>query len=181
MRRTWLVILFVALCAAAFGGSWVFIKSPYYSLYQIGKAVHDRNAGLFLAYVDVEKVIVSQENNLVDQFVPKGRLSDETKEAIGGLLTAFRAPIVDIAKDRIIRAVADPDRENIPSSWTILAAASVTMNGEVALVEMNDPNSPDRLRMGMRRHEQKGYWQVVEVSAEDIKKLLEKYLESKSS
>jgi hypothetical protein len=176
-----LIILFVALCAAAFGGSWAFFKSPYYSLYQIGKAVHDRNASLFLAYVDVEQVIASQENNLVDQFVPKGRLSDETKEAIGGLLTAFRAPIVDIARDRIIRAVADPDRENIPSSWTILAAAKVTMNGEKALVEMHDPNSADRLRMGMQRHKQKGHWRIVEISAVDVKKLLEKYLDSKSS
>jgi hypothetical protein len=88
---------------------------------------------------------------------------------------------VDIARDRIIRAVADPDRENIPSSWTILAAAKVTMNGEKALVEMHDPNSADRLRMGMQRHKQKGHWRIVEISAVDVKKLLEKYLDSKSS
>jgi hypothetical protein len=46
---------------------------------------------------------------------------------------------------------------------------------------MHDPNSADRLRMGMQRHKQKGHWRIVEISAVDVKKLLEKYLDSTSS
>jgi hypothetical protein len=40
MRRHHSIIIILTIAVTAFAGTWWALRSPYYSLYQIGKAIH---------------------------------------------------------------------------------------------------------------------------------------------
>lgn len=178
MRRFWVMALVLALAVAAFAGTWWALKSPYYSLYQIGKAIHERQPRLFLAYVDVGRILAGQKDELVGQFMSGA--SEEQRRTVGNLVTAFMGPISEQLKDQVARVVADPNRENIPSSFALVAAAHVISKDDVALVVLSDPKEGRRLRLGMQRNPVQGHWQVVEINASDLRPLIEEYLRRRS-
>ncbi len=177
MRRVWLWILVGLLGAGGFVATWLFMHSPYWSLYQIGKAIHQRDARLFLAYVDLDAIIKGQKEALLDEFLPK--TDGETRSLVNRFLGGLMPQVLELAKDRVIRVVADPDRDNLPSSWALVPLARVTRNGDYALVVLSDPQSQRRLRLGMRRHPEQGHWQVVEIDPRDLRRLLDEYLKGK--
>lgn len=174
-RAAWIVLLLVA--CAAFGATWWALNSPQYALYKIGSAISDHQPRLFLAYVDIQRIVAGQQDELVGRFMKDS--SEDQRRSVGNLVTAFIGPITQQIKDQVARAVADPERQNIPSGWALVAAANVTRNGDVALVVLSDPQQGRRLRLGMERHPDDGHWQVVEVNSKDLARLLEKYLAEK--
>jgi hypothetical protein len=177
MRRAWVWILLVFLAAGCFTAAWTFLRSPYWSLYQIGKAIHDHEPRLFLAYVDLDQIIQSQKDDFVDVFMPER--SQEQRANVNRILGALMGAVSPLIKDQVVRMVADRERENLPTAWALPAAAAVTTNGDAALVVLSDPKEGRRLRMGMRRDPEEGHWRVVEIDPRDIKDLLGRYLKDK--
>lgn len=175
MRGVRILVILALLVGAAFWGTWTLLNSPHWALYQIGKAIHQREPRLFLAYVDIDRILRSQKQALIDELIPD-RSKAEGREWASSLLSAFMGPVSDMVKDRVARLVADPKRENLPTSWALVVAAKVDRNGDYAMVVLADPEEKRRLRMGMRRDPSERLWKVVELDADDLKRLLKEYL-----
>jgi len=179
MKRTWFLIVLVLLAGVGFWATWSFMRGPHYALYQIGKSIHDREPRLFMAYVDVERITRGQKEELVRVF-----LSDRSKEEqdnVGRIVEAFMGPITAQLRDKAARIIADPNRDNLPTSWALVAGANVNRKDDYALVVLSDPQSGRRMRMGMQRHPKEGHWQVVELNAQDLKILLTEYLDEQKA
>lgn len=174
MRRLLPWLLLACLAVGGFWATQYFLKSPYWSLYQIGKAIHDRDSRLFLTYVDLGKIISGQKDAIVEMIFP-AQDKREQRDVVRQILTAFMAPITEQVRDRVVRVVEDKERDNLPSAWTLVVAASVASDGDSAQVVLKDPIRDRQLRLGMKR-EGDGFWRVVEINAQDIKPLVEKYL-----
>ena len=175
MRRLWPVILLAVLVGTGFGATWWFLKSPQYALYQIGKAIHDHDPRLFLAYVDLDKVMDSQKEELARLLLP--HQSKEAQDTVSRILGAVMGALRGQIHQRVAQMVADTERNNIPSAWALVAAAHVTRNGEYALVVLSNPEKGQRLRMGMRRDPEQGHWRVVEIDPRDLRRLVQELLE----
>lgn len=176
-RKTALALLLVLLVGAGFGGTWWFLHSPHGSLYQIGKAIHDRDAGLFLTYVDVGRILAGSKDELLEAVLPD-QVKQDQRNVLKQLLGAFMAPLTDQLKQRVVRLVSDKERDNIPTSWTLVWAAKVSRNGDMALATLEDLSEDRRMRIGLQQGDD-GYWRVVEVNAQDLKELLADYLKLK--
>jgi hypothetical protein len=165
------------LAGAAFWGTHYILDGPRWALYQIGRAINNHDPRLFLSYVDVDSIVLNQKDIIVEMVVPRERNDDNTRKMVQGLVGAFMGPLTDQLKVRIIKAVEDPERQDLPSSLTLAVAASVAVNGEYALVVLVDPEKKRRLRMGMRRTD--GQWRVVDLNSQDLKRLAEEYLQQR--
>ncbi|MFH1059091.1 MAG: DUF2939 domain-containing protein [Pseudomonadota bacterium] len=174
MRRLLPWLLLACLAVGGFLATQYFLKSPYWSLYQIGKSLHQRDSRLFLAYVDLSRIISSQKDAIVEMIFP-AQEKREQRDVVRQILTAFMAPITDQVRDRVVRVIEDKDRDNLPSSWTLVALASVTASGDSAQVLIQDPTQDRKLRLGMKR-DADGFWRVVEINAQDLKPLIERYI-----
>ncbi|MFZ5585071.1 MAG: DUF2939 domain-containing protein [Thermodesulfobacteriota bacterium] len=174
MRRLLPWLFLVCLAAGGFLATQYFLKSPYWSLYQIGKAIHERDSRLFLAYVDLDKIIGGQKDAIVEMIFP-AQDKREQRDVVRQVLTAFMAPITEQVRDRVARVVEDPERDNLPSSWTLLAVATVASDGDSAQVVLKDPTRDRQLRLVMKR-EADGFWRVVEINPQDLKPLVEQHL-----
>ncbi|MCF8031489.1 MAG: DUF2939 domain-containing protein [Desulfarculaceae bacterium] len=174
MRRWWALVLLVALASAAFWLTQSFLSGPRYALYQIGKAIHDREPRLFLAYVDVDSVLRGQKDLFVDMIAPQGQ-DEQRRSIVRGLATAFMGAAVDQARYEVAKAIKDPERQNLPSSWTLVFAANVTTNRNYALVVLSEPEKGRRLRLGMQQKGD-GPWRVVSIDSRDLKALAKEFL-----
>jgi hypothetical protein len=179
MKRTWFVIVLVLLAGIGFWATWHFMRGPHYALYQIGKSIHDREPRLFLAYVDIERITRSQKEELVRVFLADR--SEEEQANVTRIVEAFMGPITAQLKDKAARIIADPNRENLPTSWALVAAANVIHKDDYALVVLSDPQSGRRMRMGMQRNPKEGHWQVVELDPRDLQILLNEYLDKQKA
>lgn len=179
MKRTWFLIVLVLLAGVGFWATWHFMRGPHYALYQIGKSIHNHEPRLFLAYVDIDRIARGQKEELVRVFLPD-RSKDE-QDTVGRIVEAFMGPITAQLKDKAARMISDPNRENLPTSWALVAAANVTRKDDYALVVLSDPQSGRRMRMGMQRHPKEGHWQVVELNSQDLKVLIDEYLDKQKA
>jgi hypothetical protein len=177
LRRFWAILVLLALAAGGFAATTWFLASPRWALYQIGKAIHQRNPSLFVAYVDVGRILSGQKEDIIDLILPEQGRSDQ-RDFLRGLITAFMGTLTDQVNQQVIRIVADPQRENLPSSWTLAVAAKIDTNADSALVEMADPRAGNRLRLGMRRVDD-GPWRVVEINPQDLRALIKDHLQKK--
>ncbi|MCF8041546.1 MAG: DUF2939 domain-containing protein [Desulfarculaceae bacterium] len=178
MRRWWLWVILAFLASGTFYATHNFLNGPRWALYQIGKAIHDREPRVFLAHVDIERILGGQKDTIVDMVAPKGQRDDDTRNLVRGLVGAFMAPLSDQLAGQAVKAINDPERENLPSSWTLVFAANVTRNGNYALVVLADPSKGQRLRMGMEKRKNRP-WQIVDIDSNDLKRLAKKYLEER--
>ncbi|MCB2226593.1 MAG: DUF2939 domain-containing protein [Desulfarculaceae bacterium] len=177
MRRWWLWVILAALASSAFWLTHGFLSGPRYALYQIGKAIHDREPRLFLAYVDIDSVLRGQKDFFVDMVAPKGE-DEQRRSIIRGLAGAFMGAAVDQARYEVSKAIKDPNRQNLPSSWTLVFAANVTTNRNYALVVLSEPGQGRRLRLGM--HQKEGeHWRVVSIDSRDLKALGKEFLKDR--
>lgn len=174
MKRSLGIILFVVLAAGAGGATYWFLNSPHYSLYQIGRGVHNRDASLVLAYVDLDAVYRSQKDEMVDLFIG-GENREAARQTIKNILTVFSAQIQQQLRSQAIKWIQDPGRDNLPTAWALPAAATVARRDDYALVVLNNPIEKQRLRLAMRRTDDQP-WKVVEVNAHDLKKLIERHI-----
>ena len=175
MRRVWLWILLIILAGGAFWGTLHILDSPRWALYQIGKAINDHNPRLFLAYVDVDTIVRGQKDAIVELVVPRDKNDENTRNMVKGLVAAFMNPLSAQVKIKIIRAIEDTERNDLPTSWTLAVAAQVVANKDYALVVLSDPESKRRMRLGMARKND-GHWRVVDLNSRDLKLLVEEYL-----
>jgi hypothetical protein len=111
-------LVVLAVGGAAFWGAWSLLNGPHYALYQIGKAIHERQPRLFLAYVDVERIARGQKEELLRAFT--GDRPDEQRSRISQVVEALMGPLTQELRRQVARQVADPDRENLPapSPWS---------------------------------------------------------------
>lgn len=175
MRKLAWVALPVLLAVGAFWVTYGLITGPRWSLYQMGQGIHDRQPEQFLAYVDLNSVLESQRDAIVDIVLEgQGGGNDDTRRAVSGLLGMFMGALQDQLRRKVAQFIADPDRDNIPSAWTLALAAEVDVNDDFALVTLSDDREGDQLRMGMRQFPA-GHWVVTEINPEDLRQLLEKY------
>lgn len=174
MRRLGLVLLMVALTGAGFGATFLFLRSPHWALYQVGKAIHNHEPRLFLAYVDVGQILQIQKNDILDLIMPDQEQRDK-RDLVRQLINAFMGPITEQVRERLGRLVADQQRDNLPSSWALLLAADITTNGDNALVVLRSPQRGERLRLGMQRGKD-AYWRVVQINVQDLRQLAAKHL-----
>ena len=179
MKRGLALIILACVAGLGFWATWGFLHGPRWALYQIGKSIYEHQPRLFLAYVDIERIARGQKDELVRIFLPER--SPEEQKQVGRILGALMGPVTSLLKDKAARIIADPERDNLPSSWTLMAAARITRKDDYALVVLADPDSGRRLRLGMQRHPRQGHWQVVEVNPQDLRALLAEYLEKQGS
>jgi DUF2939 family protein len=175
VRRVWLWILLIVLAGGAFWGTLHILDSPRWALYQIGTAINDHNPRLFLAYVDVDTIVRGQKDTIVELVVPRDKNDQKTRNMVRGLVGAFMEPLSDQVKIKIIKAIEDTERNDLPTSWTLAVAAQVVTNQDYALVVLSDPESKRRLRLGMQRKND-GPWRVVNLNSRDLKLLVKEYL-----
>ncbi|CAO0820573.1 hypothetical protein DFAR_1700005 [Desulfarculales bacterium] len=114
MRRLWLVLLLVALAGAGFESTYLFMRSPHWSLYQVGRAIHNYDPRLFMAYVDVGQILQSQKDDILDLILPNQEQRDQ-RDMVRQLLNTFMGPIIDQVRDKLSRVIADQGRENLPA------------------------------------------------------------------
>lgn len=175
VRRVWLWILLIVLASGAFWGTLHIMNSPRWALYQIGKAINEHDPRLFLAYVDVDTIVRGQQGAIVELVVPRDKNDQDTRNMVRGLVDAFIKPLSDQVKIKIIKAIEDTERNDLPTSWTLAVAAQVVANEDYALVVLSDPESGRRLRLGMQRKND-GHWRVVNLDSRDLKLLVKEYL-----
>jgi hypothetical protein len=174
VRRLWILLILLALAAVGFFATNWLLQGPRWALYQVGKAVHERSPSLFMAYVDVGRILSGQKDDIVDMLLPDPNRSEQ-RDFLRGVITAFLGTLTEQVNQQIIRVISDPQRENLPSSWTLAVAAKLDVNGDSALATLADPQSEQRLRLGMRRGDD-GRWRVVEVNSQDLKALINRYV-----
>jgi len=179
LRRWLTVLLLLVLGGAAFWVTWSVLNGPHYALYQIGKGIHEREPRRVLAYVDVERIARGQKDELIAEFMAEK--SQDERNQVSQIVGALMGALAPMVKDRVAQVVADPNRDNIPSSFTLVAAADVTTNGDYAMVVLSEPEGGQgrRLRMGMQRHQELGHWQVVEINPQDLRRLISEYMEKR--
>ncbi len=167
-RRGLVAVVAVGLVVGgvAFAATWWFLASPYWSLYQIGKGIYERDPRRVLPYLDVARIL---EGLLQHQTLKDTSMRSDTKllaMALGGAMIRAMEPGF---KDMLAQAIADPKRRNIESPWVLVLAADVQITGNAASVEIKDPKG-QRLRAEMEKRA--GRWVVVEVNPEDLEKIL---------
>jgi hypothetical protein len=170
-------LILLALAAGGFAATNWFLKGPRWALYQVGKAVHERNPSLFVAYVDAGRILSGQKDDIVDLLLPDQNRAEQ-RDFLRGIITAFMGTLTEQVNQQIIRIISDPQRENLPSSWTLAVAARIDTNGDSALATLADPQSGRNLRLGLRRGED-GRWRVVEINSQDLKTLINEYVLNK--
>ncbi len=171
------VVVVAALAAGGFGATWWFMRSPHFALYQVGKAIHSHDPGLFMTYVDVSRILQGSKDELLNMFLPE-QVKKDQREMLRQIMGAFMGPLSEQVKERVARLVADKERENLPTSWTLVWAAKVDKSGESALALLQDGQNGRQLRLGLQRGDDR-YWRVVEINAQDLRALLEEHLRDK--
>lgn len=174
MRRLLALLVLLALAAGGFAATSWFLKGPRWALYQVGKAIHERNPALFVAYVDVGRILSGQKDDIVDLLLPDQNRAEQ-RDLLRGIITAFMGTLTEQVNQQVIRVISDPQRDNLPSSWTLAVAAKVDTNDDSALVTLADPQAGRSLRLGMRRVED-GRWRVVEVNSQDLRALINEHV-----
>lgn len=174
MKRFLAIGFLLALFLGAGLATYWFLNSPYYSLYQIGRGVHNRDASLVLAYVDLEAIYRGQKDQMVDLFLGS-QDQENVRKTVKNILTVFSAQILQQLRHQVITWVQDPDRDNIPTGWALPAAATIARRGQYALVVLTHPQNSERVRLAMRRNSDQP-WKVVEVDPRDLKRLIDRHV-----
>jgi hypothetical protein len=179
-KRSTILIVFIIGLAFGLGLAWRWVQeTPYYSLYQIGAALKNRDPHTFFRYVDLEALLKQQASgsfsSLLSSLTPAGSLGklagplgdikiQLTPEVNRGLSTLVSRQIRDYLEN--------PNNPTLPSSFLLLSVAQVKVKEDTALVDLK--HNKDQLRLGMKKQE--GVWRVVELNPEDTQKLIKTYL-----
>jgi hypothetical protein len=178
-RNTIIIVLVISL-AFGLGLSWRWVQgTPYYSLYQIGAGLKNRDLDTFLAYVDLESVLNQQVSGSLSSLLSSLNSSGSLGKIAGPLgdIKIQVTPEVNkglstLVSQQIRAYLENPKNPTLPSSFLLLSLAKVKVNQDNALVTMR--HDKDQLRMGMKKQE--GFWRVVELNPEDTQRLIKTYL-----
>ena len=149
MRRWWLWVILAFLASGAFYATHNFLNGPRWALYQIGKSIHDREPRVFPGLRGHRAHTRRAEGHHRGHGGPQGPAGRRTPATWCADWWAHSwLPSATNLAGQVVKAINDPERENLPSSWTLVFAANVTRNGNYALVVLSDPSKGQRLRYG---------------------------------
>jgi hypothetical protein len=182
MKKNRNIILIVFIVCLAFGTGlfWRWVQgTPYYSLYQIGAGLKNRDLNTFLTYVDLESILNQQVSgslsSLLSSLNSSGSLG-KIAETLGDIKIQLTPEINQGLSTLITQLLRDylenPKNSTLPSSFLLLSLGQVKVKQDNALVTLQ--YGKDQLRMGMRKQE--GIWRVVELNPEDTQRLIKTYL-----
>jgi hypothetical protein len=179
-KRSGIFIVLIVSLAFGFGLSWRWVQAtPYYSLYQIGAGLKNRDLNTFLTYVDLESILNQQVSgslsSLLSSLNPGGSL-EKIAGPLGDLKIQLTPEVNKGLNTLIVQQIRDylenPKNPTLPSSFLLLSSAQVKVKEDTALVTLK--HEKDQLKMGMKKQE--GLWRVVELNPEDTKNLIKTYL-----
>ena len=181
MKKNRTILLGVIIICLAFGLglSWRWIQnSPYYSLYQIGAALKNRDTNSLLIYVDLESILNQQMPGTLSTLLPSFKLPSALGNISGTLagLNIKLSPemnkgLQSLISQNLREYLENPKNPTLSSSFLLLSGAKVKINGDNALVALQ--HEKDQLRLGMKNQE--GIWRIVDLNSEDIRRLLATY------
>jgi hypothetical protein len=182
MKKNRSIIAGLVLIGLAFGLglTWRWVQeTPYYSLYQIGASLKNRDTTTLLTYVDLASILNKQVSGSLSSLLSPLGPSESLKKIIGQLgdLTIQLTPdvnkgLTNIISKRIRDYLDNSQNPTLPSSFMLLTLAEVKAKEDFALVTLK--YAKEQLRLGMKK--QDGFWRVVELNPEDLRKLLTTYL-----
>ncbi|MEJ2672192.1 MAG: hypothetical protein P8168_08335 [Deltaproteobacteria bacterium] len=186
-RKTWIIVLAIAILAAGLGGGfyWHWYNSPRYALQQAVLALETRNMDKFFNYVDLKEIVInfsnasskdleSQSEHQVDNWTRYSR-------RLAGKFTQLFLPKLIESFQPQVRKVLEHHLLNLNHTQILGIAAAVTVaqidtQGSEAKVTLTDPQSQETLRFKMRRQPESGVWQIVSVNYADLKRFYKREL-----
>jgi hypothetical protein len=161
-----LAVCLVIGALLAGGGYWFYVRTPTYSLRQLGRAYETHDTASFERHVDVDAVC----NAAVDAFLAqaKDRPPKDKWDAAGqGLGDA----VVNLLRPQIVANVRRQIRSAVLKGTTEdgrrfrVRNGDVTRDGKVATAEIFvEEEGHQPLRVDLRLRDAGGYWQVVEIA-----------------
>ena len=167
MTRRWYTLIILAIIGTA---SVILLKdlsqSPTGTLYYLGKAIHNHDAGLFAKYVDYEAILGQME-------APSASGASNNvfvKHALQGLDKS--------AEGFISRLIEDESRPNLPNSYALLMNATIgdpNESGQVEVVLQDFSSSyQGRLSFTMLKYPDET-WRVAMINLQDLEWLALNY------
>lgn len=188
MKHIFSVVLIVGLAAICAFGYWQWIKSPTYSLKQLGAAIESHDRERAEKYIDIENVATILVDRLLEtsgqaQAKPKNQWEEAGQNMAMGFIQMMKPAMANAAKAKFLEYVEKGSFEESGSSRATPSLAitasfqkvvdkkrrfkevkSVEKDGKIALVtiELTGADGQSILpRLKMR--ERDGYWQVIEI------------------
>lgn len=175
MRRWLFYGVFIVLLTLSFGAVSYILNSPYRALYEIGKAIHERDGQLFLAYVDVPRILHNQRDDIVAILLPESG-QDEKRAALSQVMGVLVGAMGQQISQQVARIVEDPQRDNIPSSWMLVLASTVTRDGFQAHVLLEESGEQGRKLRFTMTSDADEVWRITSFNTEDLRRLAEEYI-----
>ena len=178
-NRTVLIAVLVIFLAFGAGLFWSWLQgTPYYSLYQIGAGLKNRDINTIVTYVDMEAVLNQQVSESISPLLNSLVSSSSLGKLTGPLELKIKLSseanrgLSRLAIDQLRIYLENPENNTLPSSFLLLTVADFKTKGDYALVSLTVEK--EHLRLGMRK--QDGLFRVVEINPEDAQRLIKTYL-----
>lgn len=182
MKKSKLLITALVLAGMSAGGFHYLKGTPTYSLYQIAKAVRDRDVHTFRKHFDLESIT----GTLVDEIMQETRDEMEKKkpgdewEKVGAAMgKSFLEMILPMVKKRLKNELDSQLTrliENAGEGGSPLLALSlveVVRRGKTAEATVKKDDLPLSFKM---RQTPERYWQVVSVDRKSLEEITEEAL-----
>ncbi|MBW1917922.1 MAG: DUF2939 domain-containing protein [Deltaproteobacteria bacterium] len=192
MRRKTLTLILVVLAfsgAIILGYLWFWQGTPRHTLYQMVRAIQNRDINNFYKFVDLQAIFnnfindASQdlgflnENNQKeepppDEFARWSRKLGKkfARYLLPKLFGTFEAQI----KGQIERYLLSLSTSETLSLTALVTQAQIQQQGHQAEVTLIDPETKKPLRFRMQQNPDTREWRVVEVNYQDLKEFLKK-------
>lgn len=179
-NRTKILSILIVCLAFGTGLTWRWVQgTPYYSLYQVGAGLKNRDLNTFLTYVDLESILNQQVSGSLSSLLsslnpsgPLGKIAGPLGDIKIQLTPEVNRGLSTLVSQQLRDYLENPKNPTLPSSFLLLTRAHFTIKQDKALVTLKQDK--DQLRMGMKK--QKGLWRVVEINPEDTQRLIKNYL-----
>lgn len=169
----------IVIVALGLGGGYYWVSgTPQYSLYQIGKAVENRDSETFYKYVDIDSVVDSFTDWVwkeMEEEMAGGKPEDEWASWGYELGKGFAELIMPAMKERIKEGLRSEITKTIEGTEEGMREAfkkisykdiKVERSGKIANIEiLNFLENEMPLKLKMRQAPER-YWKIVEINHE---------------
>lgn len=192
MRRKILPLLIIGLTisGAIIGGYfWYWQGTPRHALYQMVRAIQNRDIQKFFNYIDLQAIFnnliqdASQDLSYPGTNEPGGESPEDEwtrwSRRIGKKFARFLLPKLFSTFETQIKAQIEKYLRNLNTRKTlgltaIVAQARIQQQGQQAQITLLDPQTNKPLRFRMQRDPETGNWRIVEVNYLDLKEFIKK-------
>lgn len=194
MRRKVLLPVVAGLTltgAIIVGYFWYWQGTPRHSLYQMVRAIQNKDMNKFYHYVDLKAIfnnLIKNASQEVD--IPGGWQEPDTPEddwnrwsrELGEKFARFLLPKLFDAFEAQIKAQVENYLLSLSTSETLgltalVAQAQIEQQGHQAQVTIIDPQTNKPFRFWMQQDPQTRKWRVVEVNYQDLKEIIKRELQ----